>query len=92
MDDDEYLQNSTGISQLDMANSSRLSNGNSTNATSHLLPPEQPEPDSWPVTVMVVFVAVAAVLCLMTGVRLYRKRKRSQYEDINSHEIQSLVV
>ena len=51
------------------------------NKTSTLLPPESEEqPREWPATVLVIFLVLAAVLLVITGVR--NCRKKSQYTEV----------
>jgi len=53
-----------------------------------LLPPEGKPPEIWPIIVASIFVLTAMVLCTMTGVRVYRnRRKRQDYE-----EVQTIIV
>jgi hypothetical protein len=79
--------NST-TSQRDVTNATLAKDLNA----SGFLPPEPEQSVSWSVTVIVLFVAIASVLCILTGVRSYRIRKRREYDPIYSHEIQNLVV
>ena len=45
-----------------------------------IIPPEPEQPSSWPETVMIIFLILAAVLL---GITVFRNcRKRSQYQDV----------
>lgn len=82
MDDD-----SASLSQWDMKN---LTNDSDTlNSTAApLLPKEKPQPTSWPIVCLGLFVALAAAFCSATAVKTCRQqRKRANY-----HEIQTSIV
>jgi hypothetical protein len=52
-----------------------------------LIPPEQTQPDSWPVIIVWLFALLAAGLCSATAIKSCKNRKHKNYD-----EIESLIV
>jgi len=78
------------ITQWTITNNTKFYDANDRNNKTHsLLPPEEKQPDQWPLIALGIFLGLAVLLCLGTCVRRYKSRRsrRNQYE-----EIQNLVV
>jgi hypothetical protein len=74
------------ISQWDTLNVTYDPTNMTTNSTA-MIPPEQTQPDSWPVIVFGIFCLLAVGLCSATAVKHCRNNKRQNYD-----EIESLIV
>jgi hypothetical protein len=77
-------------SQGDKTSSSiLLPNSDAVENSTDFFPPEKEQPDSWPVTVGLIFFILALILCIVAAVRACQSSmgKRHNYE-----EIESLVV
>jgi hypothetical protein len=77
------------ISQWDSPNATFDPTNRTTNnsTTSIMIPPEQAQPDSWPVIVFGIFALLAVGLCSATAVKNCQHGKRQKYD-----EIESLIV